>query len=382
VRHPISSQPLAEIARGARRVAIVTSDGTRPVPNRQLIPWILDELKLPKEQVTVLLGTGTHRPNTPEEIEEMFGPDTADRARLVNHDAYDPEANALVGALGTGTEAWLNREYVEADLRICVGFIEPHFFAGFSGGAKGIMPAISGIETILHFHNFANIAHPRSAYGVLDGNPTQQMLRDVVALCPPHFLVNVTLNPDKRITAFFVGDYLAAHVRGCEHVRRNAMAEVPARYPIVITSNTGYPLDQNLYQSVKAVAAADRIVEDGGTIFLVSECCDGFPSHGNFGAMLAEGLPAEAMLERLRQNEKTALDQWQVQTLLRTTMRCKLALRSGLPEAQARLGYLTPVEDLQDAVEREIATRSSQSGERVRVAVMPDGPLTIPYVSS
>lgn len=379
VRSPIGSRPLRELIKPGQRVVIVTADGTRPVPNRQLIPWILEEIPA-GAQVTVLLGTGTHRPNTDEEIEGMFGPEIAGRGIVVNHDAYDPQSNVVVGRLGDGSEASLNRTYVEADVRICVGFIEPHFFAGFSGGPKGIMPGLGSIDTILNFHNFRNIAHPNSAYGVLEDNPTQGAVREVVALCPPEFLVNVTLNSAKQITRVFAGHYLEAHRRGCEHVRKNAMAPVPSRFPIVITSCTGFPLDQNLYQSVKAVAAADRITEDGGTIFLVSECSDGFPSHGNFGTLLAEGLPAEEMLNRLRGNDRTVLDQWQVQTLLRTVMRCKLVLKSALPDEQARLGYLTPIDNLQDAVEAEIARRS-RNGIRVPVAVLPDGPLSICYVA-
>lgn len=376
---PINSRPLRDVARPGQKVVIVTSDGTRPVPNKLLIPWILSETGVRDEDVTVLLGTGTHRPNTDDEIEAMFGADLVHRLDIINHNCFVPEQNTSVGTTSRGVTALLNRQYVEADVRICLGFIEPHLFAGFSGGAKGIMPGIAGIDSILQFHSFAMVAHPESGYGKLDHNPVQQMLHEVVSFCSPDFLVNVTLNTDKQITGFFLGDYVTAHRTGCEHVRNSSMVAVEERYPIIVTSNSGYPLDQNMYQSAKAVAVAEPIMADGGTIFLVSECSDGLPSHGNFGSLLARGLSATEMHEALR-TSPTELDQWQVQVLLRAALRGKIVTLSSLTPEQMQLCYLHPASDLQTAVEAEIERRMEQTGTRPRVAVLPDGPLTIPYL--
>jgi len=379
---PYNSPSLHVLAQPHEKVVIVTADGTRPVPNKFLIPAILAELQVPDENITIVTGTGSHRPNTPEELEAMFGADIVRRIRIINHNSYSHEENVLVGKFSDGGEVWMNRLYVEADKRIAVGFIEPHFFAGFSGGAKCVVPGVAGIETILHFHRFDVIAHPNSAYGVTEDNPTRDLTREATAFCPPDFLVNVTLNPAKEITGFFMGEYLAAHDAGCEHVRQQSMVPVPQRYPVVITSNSGFPLDQNLYQAVKALSVAIRVVEDGGTIFLVSECSDGLPSHGNFGPELLraaeERLSAGELLEKLRARARTGMDQWQVQTLLNTVKRANVSLYSSLDPEVVSGCYMSPVTDLQSAVDSLLL----ELGPDTPVAVLPEGPLTIPYVAA
>jgi len=375
---PIGSRPLREMVRPGDRVVIVTSDGTRAVPNKLLIPLILEELPVPASQVTVILGTGTHRPNTPAEIEAMFGADLAARVRIVNHDGFSSESNVDVGRTADGYPVLFNREYVEADVRIAVGFIEPHFFAGFSGGAKGIMPGIAHVDTIYSFHRFEMIAHPLTTYGILEGNPTQKFLREATALAPPHFLINVTLNTEKEVTGFYLGHYLEAHEAGCAQVKSHAMAAVAAPCDVVVTTNSGFPLDQNLYQSVKALSAAARIVATGGIIVLVSECSDGLPSHGNFGSLLQKGLPPGDLLAWLRGQKKTLLDQWQAQTLAATVSKARVAVHSALPaDLVVRLG-LEVAGDLQATVDGALRAR----GPGARAAVMPSGPLTIPYLRS
>ena len=376
-RTPIGSAPLREIIRPKDRVVVVTADGTRPVPNLMLIPWLLEELPGPRENVTILLGTGSHRANTPDEIEAMFGAEVARRVRVVNHDAFDPAQNTRVGTTASGADVLLNNAYVEADKRIAVGFIEPHFFAGFSGGPKAIAPGVTSIDTLFHLHSYALLADPNSTWGKLDGNPLHETVAEMVKLCPPDFLVNVTLNLDKHITAFFVGDYIEAHRAGCARVRDHAMAPVPHEFPIVITSNSGYPLDQNIYQSVKGMSAASRIVERGGTIFLASACNDGVPAHGNFGAMLREHDTAGAVAAHLRSLSAPVLDQWEVQVLLQILDKCEVRLYSQIDAETVRACKLIPVDNLQDAVNAQIKA----IGTGAPVAVLPEGPLTIPYVT-
>ena len=374
---PIASRPLSQIVRAADRVVIVTSDGTRPVPNRLLVSWLLRELPVSPAQVTVLLGTGTHRPNTPAELRAMFGDELVRQVAIVNHDAFDPGGLTALGTDRQGHPVSLNRLYVEADKRIVLGFIEPHFFAGFSGGAKGVMPGVAGIDTIRRLHRAGLIADPRSTWGLLDDNPIQAEIADGVALCPPDFLVNVLLTGAKEIAGMVTGDYREAHRAGCARVRAESMSAAPRAFPVVIASNSGFPLDQNLYQTVKGISAAARIVERGGTIIMASECRDGIPEHGNFARIMGSaGTPAE-ILAWIDAQPETLLDQWQAQILAGILERAEVCLFSSLPEGAVRSCHLTPISDFQAAVMDRVAA----AGRQPAAAVLPDGPLTIPTVA-
>ena len=376
IENPVASDPLGELVSPGDNVVIVTSDGTRPVPNRQLIPWIVETLPVPEENVTVLLGNGTHRANTAEEIAGMFGAEVAGRLRIRNHDAYDGSQNVHLGITGGGTDVWLDRAYVEADKRIVVGFIEPHFFAGFSGGPKGVAPGVAGIETIYRLHRSDLIADPMSTWGILNENPLQREVREAVALCPPDFLVNVTLNGDKAISGFFVGDYLEAHRRGCAVARAASMAPVEKPFQVALTSNSGFPLDQNLYQAVKGMSAAARIVEDGGSVLVASECSDGVPDHGNFAELMRTGDAPGDVLQAVH-NREPIPDQWQAQTLAAILERVEVGVYSNMDRAEIEACKLDAVEDLEATLREKIHA----VGGGARVAVLPDGPLTIPYLA-
>lgn len=377
-RKPIGCPPLRDIIHPGDRVVVVTSDGTRAVPNRSLIPWLLEELPVPAAKITVLLGNGTHRDNSPAEIADMFGEEVIKRVKIVNHDAFDLKRNECVGQTPSGAKVYLDKLYLEADKRIVVGFIEPHFFAGFSGGAKGIVPGVAGIDTILHIHRTELIAHPMSTWGTLRGNPIHDEIAEMVRFRPPDFMVNVTLNSEKEITGFFVGDYEEAHRHGCQHVKRASMVPVPHAYPIVVTSNSGYPLDQNLYQTVKGISAAARILEEGGAIFMASECCDGIPDHGNFAKLMRIGSSPGDILQYISGLKQTLLDQWEAQILAEILQKAKVALFSKIDRATIEAFKMMAVDDLQQALREHIGS----IGTGVEVAVLPDGPLTIPYISS
>ncbi len=371
---PTGADPLHTVAESGDRVVIVTSDGTRPVPNRQLIPWIIESLGVADEQVTVLIGTGTHRPNTEAEIHSMFG-DVAERVKIVNHDAFDECRNVKTGVTSFGTDVYLDTAYVEADRRIVVGFIEPHFFVGFSGGAKGIAPGVAGIDTILKLHRADLIGHPNSTWGVIEGNPIQDEIAEAVEMIPPDFTVNVTLNAEKTISGFYLGHYVEAHRKGCEAVKTASMQAVPRAFPVVVTSNSGFPLDQNLYQTVKGISAASRIVSDGGTILVASECSDGVPDHGNFAEIMREGETPADVLAAIHALERPILDQWQAQILAGILERSDIRVRSDVPREDIEACKMNVVEDVDAAV----AEALEDCAER-RVAVLPDGPLTIPYL--
>ena len=242
VRQPYGTQSLASLLKPGETVAIVIPDITRALPGERLLPWLLKEIAhLPPNNITLIVGTGTHRGNTPEELARMVGAEVAGRFRIVNHDARDPNGLLPAGRSPFGYNVHYNAHYVRADRRILVGFIEPHFMAGFSGGYKAVFPGIANLDAILHYHGFANIAHPLSTWGILDGNPTQAHVQAAGKLLPVDFLINVTLNTKRDITGYFCGDVMAAHAAGCVFSKEVAMAGVPEEFPIVVTTNSGYP---------------------------------------------------------------------------------------------------------------------------------------------
>ena len=238
VTKPIGSKPLAEIIQAHERVAIVIPDHTRPLPRERLLPWLFAALPhVPAGNFVIINGTGSHRPNTEPELRLMVGDAVVDRYRIINHDAFDPATLTPVGRTVDGRPVSLNRAYVEADRRIVMGFIEPHFMAGFSGGYKGIFPAVADIDAIKHYHRAQVIGDPLSTWGVLENNPTQAQIRANGSLVPVDFCINVTQNRRREITGFFCGDVLAAHAEGCAFAKRTAMVACPQAFPIVVTTN-------------------------------------------------------------------------------------------------------------------------------------------------
>ena len=377
VRDPIGSAPLREIVGPDERLAVVIPDITRALPRERLLPWLFGELShVPPENVTIVNGTGSHRANTEEELASMVGPEVYGRYAVVNHDAHDPETMEYVGKSLTGRDLYMNREYVRADRRIVMGFIEPHFMAGFSGGYKGIFPAVADVESIMDYHRAAVIGHERSTWGVLEDNPTQDQIRANGSLLSVDFCVNVTLNREREITGFYCGDVLAAHAAGCEANMATTMVACEREYPIVVTTNGGYPLDQNLYQAVKGMSAAYQIVSEDGLIICAARCNDGFPEHGNFRKMLLEHDSPEAMLETIHSPGFSTFDQWQVQLFAQILQRARVALHSEIPPEDVRRVHLEPV--------AEITTRISEELENIGhdspVAVLPEGPMTVPYL--
>ncbi len=377
VRNPIGSAPLGELVGAGDRVAVVIPDITRPLPSDRLLPWLFEELShVPAENVTIVNGTGSHRPNTEDELVAMVGREVASSYRIVNHNAHDPDTLMFAGRSPEGRDVFMNREYVEADRRIVLGFIEPHFMAGFSGGYKGVFPAVADIDSIMHYHRASVIGHARSTWGVLEDNPTQDQIRANGAVLPVDFLVNVTINRDKEITGYFCGDVLSAHEKGCEANKASVMVACEREYPIVVTTNGGYPLDQNLYQAVKGMSAAYQIVSDGGLIVAASRCNDGFPDHGNFRRMLLEHSSPQAMLDTIYQPGFSEFDQWQVQLFAQILQRARVGLYSEIPADDVRNVHLEPISDIATTIAEEL----ERIGADAPVAVLPEGPMTVPYL--
>jgi lactate racemase len=378
VRHPIAARPLRDTVRSGDRVAIVIPDRTRPLPTDRLLPWLFEELAhVSPRHIVIVNGTGSHRGNTPEELRSMVGADVAAHYRVVNHTAHDPETMLPVGRSADGGTVHLNREYVQADRRLVLGFIEPHFMAGFSGGYKGVFPAVADIASILRYHGPETIGDPRSTWGRLVDNPTQEIIRHNGSLAPLDFCVNVTLNRRREITRFFCGHPVEAHERGCAFSRETAMVACERPFPIVVATNGGYPLDQNLYQTVKGMSAAAQIVTEGGYIATASRCEDGFPDHGNFRALLFDHASPRALLDAIMRPGFSLFDQWEAQVLAQIRLRARVGLHSDLPADDVRRAHLEPIEDIAAAVEREIG----RIGADAPIAVLPEGPQTIPYVA-
>lgn len=375
---PIGTKPLREWIKSGDRICILFTDITRATPNERLIPWLLEYLRdVPRELITLVNQLGTHRPNTAAELERMLTPAVVRSYRVVNHDAENPDALVQVGATRDGTPALLNRTVVEADVRIVTGFIEPHFFAGFSGGIKGIMPGVAGLRTVMSNHGAKNIGDPKSTFGVTNGNPLWEELRDIALRAGPSFLLNVSLNDSRQITGVFAGDILAAHKVGCEFVRQSAMQKFAAPFDIVLTTNSGYPLDMNLYQGVKGMSAGARVVKPGGTLILAAECREGVPAGSPMDKLLRSATSPEEILARLATPGFLRPEQWQAQIQALIQRKASVLVYSSLPDEIIRAAHLTPCRDIEATVNELLRA----GGDSARLAVLPQGPLTIPYLA-
>jgi len=378
LRAPVERPPLAEIVRGGRTVAISICDITRAQPRRAMLCALFEEMpKVRAEDVTILIATGTHRVNTAAELEAMVGADILRRYRVINHDSRDSSCLALAGTTTTGVPVYLNRAWLNADVRITTGFVEPHFFAGFSGGPKMVAPGLAGLDTVLVLHDARRIAHPNATWGVTEGNPIHDDVREIAKMTGVDFAVDVTLNRDQEITAVFAGDLFAEHRLACEAAKRDAMRAVDAPFDVVLTTNSGYPLDQNLYQAVKGMSAAAKVVKDGGTIVCAAECRDGLPAHGSYGQVLASQPTPAALLDMITAPGYSVPDQWQVQIQAQIQLKARVKIKTGgLDCAAVRSAHFDPIDDVAAAVTN--AMRSA--GGDATLCVLPHGPQTIPYV--
>lgn len=378
MRNPIGSQPLRSMVKATDTVAIVIADITRPTPSHKLVPWIMQELAhVPKENFVIINGLGSHRANTPEELVQMLGAQIVEEVRVINHDAFNMDELEHVGTNTYGSKVYMNKTYLNADFKIVTGFIEPHLFAGFSGGPKGINPGIVGIETIQDFHNAELIGHPLSIWGVLDDNPVHESAKQNCLFAKPDFMLNVALNSQKEITAVWAGDVIEAHRVGCQFVKEHAMTPIEQAFDIVITTNSGYPLDQNMYQTVKGISAANQAVKENGVIICASECSDGLPAHGNYGSILKMRETPAQLLEMINSPGFRIFDQWQVQVQAMVQKRARLYLYSSLNAEQVRAAKITPTQNIEATIAELL-----QEFPAARIAVMPVGPLTIPYVQN
>ena len=379
LRNPIGMESLRKSVKSTDIVSIVISDITRPTPNEILVPLLIEELNhVPLENFVIINGTGTHRDQTRDEFVQMLGEWIVDNIRIVNNHCHDKDTLVNLGKSKFGCDVYLNKEYVESDFRIVTGFIEPHFFAGFSGGPKGIMPGIAGIDTIMTFHNARMIGDPLSTWGNMENNPLQEMTREVNGMCQPDFMLNVTLNREKEITEVFAGELFKAHEKGCAFAKEHAMYLCHERFDVVIASNSGYPLDQNLYQAVKGMSAAQKIVKEGGSIIIASECSDGLPDHGNYSKIFKMANTPQELLDMIKDPKFEMFDQWQVQKQAVIQTWADVFVYSKLTDKQVLDAMLKPTHN----IEETLKSLEEKYGKDMTIAVLPLGPLTIPYVEN
>lgn len=376
---PLASPPLSELARGRRSACVVISDITRPVPNRVILPPLLRTLEasgVPRDRITLLVGTGLHRPNEGDELIEMVGPEVAGRYRIVNHKAREKESHAHLGQTSSGAPIWVDKTYLGADLRVATALIEPHLMAGYSGGRKAICPGICGADTIRAFHAFSILSHERATEGVLDGNPVHAFSLEVAQKARVDFILNVTMDESRRVTGVFAGDLEEAHRAGAAAAQRQALALLPEPVDLVLTTSAGYPLDLTFYQAVKGLTAALPIVRDGGTLLIAARCAEGLGSR-EFQDLLFRTQSADAFFEAAASPDFFTIDQWQVQELCKVLRRAKVRLYSeGIP-SHARGRILV---DLVPSIEEGVEHALADYGPEARIAVIPKGPYVLPRV--
>lgn len=370
--HPIGSPALWELARGKRKVTLIASDHTRPVPSKCIVPLMLEEIRAgnPDAEITILIATGLHRTTTKDELVGKFGEDIVAREKIVIHDCDDTENLVRLGTLPSGGELVVNRLAAEADLLVAEGFIEPHFFAGFSGGRKSVLPGVASRATVMYNHNAGFIAHPKARTGVIDGNPIHEDMLFAAKAANLAYVVNVVIDAAHEPIYAVSGDCDAAHRAGREFLSSRCRVDaIPA--DIAVSTNGGYPLDQNVYQSVKGMTAAEATVKPGGVIVMLSSSSDG---HG--GVHFHKTFRDEPDLERMmatflaRKPEDTIIDQWQSQILARVLLKARVVFVSDCDPTLVREMHMIPAKDVNEALKTaaELVGRDDY-----KVTVIPDG---------
>jgi nickel-dependent lactate racemase len=376
---PVRAAPLAELARQARTACILICDITRPVPNGLFLPILVRSLLdagMPASAITILVATGLHRPNEGEELAELVGDRwVSETVAVLNHFARDEAAHTDLGATSKGTSVKLDRRFVEADLRIATGLVEPHFMAGYSGGRKVIAPGIAHKDTITTFHSARVMGHPRAANCVLEGNPLHEDQVEIMTMIGGACALNTVIDEHRRLSFVNFGEIVESHLQAVDYVRRYAEVAVPRRFKTVVTSAAGYPLDRTYYQTVKGMVAPLEILEPGGNLIIASECGEGLGSkeYADAQARLVDLGPGR-FLDSLHAKRRADVDEWQSQMQLKPMQVGAIHLYStGLPADQWPLTGVQRAESLEAA----IAASVEQSGDH-SIAVIPEGPYVVP----
>ena len=369
---PVGSSSLSTLAKGRKNIVIIASDHTRPVPSKVIIPAMLEQIRegAPDCCITILIATGCHRGTTKDELVSKFGEDIVNRERIVVHDCDDREMLVNIGTLPSGGICEINRLAIEADLLVAEGFIEPHFFAGFSGGRKSVLPGVAGRSTVLANHCSEFIAHPRARTGILEGNPIHEDMLWAAKTVGLAYIVNVVLNEDKKVIFAAAGDPAEAHKAGVDFLRnRCSVKAAPA--DIVISTNGGYPLDQNVYQAVKGMTAAEATVRKDGVIIMLARSDDGIGGEHFYRQLADEPDVGKTMAEFLsRSRNETVPDQWQTQIFLRILSHARVIYISEIPDETVCALHMTPAHSITEALG---IAKKLLGQDNVTITAIPDG---------
>ncbi len=370
--NPVGSKRLCELARDKKKIVIIASDHTRPVPSKVIMPAVLSEIRgvNPDANITILIATGCHRGTTKQELVDKFGEDIVENENIYIHDCDERERLVNIGKLPSGGDCEINSIAYEADLLIAGGFIEPHFFAGFSGGRKSVLPGVAGRTTVLANHCSEFIAHENARTGILADNPIHEDMLWAAKTANLGFIVNVVLNAEKKVIFATAGDFEAAHKKGTDFL--SSLCAVDAREAdIVITTNGGYPLDQNVYQSVKGMTAAEATVKDGGVIIMLASASDGTGGDHFYHQLADESDINKTMaLFLARGRNDTVPDQWQSQILIRILMRATVIFVSEMSDDDVRSMHMIPARSLDDALKK---AKDIVGGDDAKIVAIPDG---------
>ena len=376
LENPIKSKPLKDIAKNKKNAIILISDITRPVPNSIILPPILKILEdngIKRENITILIATGIHRPNLGKELIKLVGENIANNYRVINHYSRKDEDMELVGYLDDAVPVYINKNYLKADLKILTGFIEPHLWAGYSGGRKSILPGISSVKTLEYMHSPEMVAHPKTTYGILDGNPFHEAGLKIMKMTGADFILNVTLNTKKEITGIFAGDPEIAHLEGCKFLEKYCIKYLDEPLDFVVTTNSGAPLDINLYQTVKGMSAVAPVLKENGIILIASKCFEGLGSEDFIKTLKHLDTP-ENFLRKIMKKEFFYPDQWCAQEIYQIISKHPTWIYTdGIDDETLKKLYFKPVHNIEKAIENLLKI----FGQNASWAVVPDGPMVI-----
>ena len=373
---PTGTAALAELARGRASACIVICDITRPVPNQIILEPLLATLKsanISRDDILILVATGMHRASTRDELIEMVGAEIVANYRIESHDGHDKAAHQYLGNSPRGVPLWIDRRYLDAELKITVGLFEPHFMAGFSGGRKLICPGIAALETIRAWHSPRFLEHPNARAGCLDGNPVHEENTRMALMAGCDFIVNVVIDDQRRVLKVVAGDLLAAFDEGVEFARQLVSVAVAEPVDIVVTSAAGYPLDATFYQAIKGIVSPLSILKPGGTVIIAAEISEGIGSP-EFQRLYNESASPEIFMERILHSDYFVMDQWQLEEFVRAWRKGRIrVVTEGLSPKQLRHLFVEPAASVEEAVSDAIV----EYGSKATIAVLPKGPYVL-----
>jgi lactate racemase len=373
LRNPLGSSSLVDRLQKNSKVVVITTDNTRHCPDDRIVPVILEELeqKIPRQNITVVVALGLHSPLSREQLVQKLGRKIIDSYRVINH---NPDDTIFLGTTSAGTPVEIFSEVVRADFRISTGFVEPHFFAGFSGGRKSIAPGVSSAKAIRHNHSYKMIDHPNSRAGVLNGNPIHEDMVEQAKMAKLDFIVNVLLNSEHQITHVFCGDPWLAHTAACQEESNVVEVELDHKVDITIVTNGGAPLDLDFYQTCKGIDTASQITRNGGIIIVVSSCSSGVGPEA-FCQLHSSAYTPQDVIETIRQSGQSGVG-WQNQVLARAQLNHSIYLLSNLPDNLVQPLMATPIHTIAEGLDKAIAAL----GKDAEIAIVPEGPLVLPVV--